>query len=113
MTEKQRDDHKFEERIFKLFELFTESIAWLQIVASPLLIGLIIGATIYFSKPSPARHVIGIIVTITGLIIGIIWATKQWKEKGTVWFISRIMATPELDNPPKENNEAENNEKQE
>lgn len=37
-----------------------------------------------------------------GLVIGIIWATRQWKGKGTIWFMSRIMATPELDNPDEE-----------
>lgn len=44
----------------------------------------------------------GIIVATIGLVIGIIWATRQWKGKGTIWFMSRIMATPELDNPDEE-----------
>ncbi|UKJ06216.1 hypothetical protein [Solitalea lacus] len=70
----------------------------MQIVASPLLIGLAIGATIYFSDPTTTRLFIGIIVATVGLIVGIIWATRQWKGKGTIWFMSRIMATPELDN---------------
>jgi len=83
--------------IFRVFELITESIGWLQIVASPLLIGLAIGAIIYFPEPTKTRLVIGISVVIFGLIIGIIWATKKWKGKGTIWFLSRIMATPELD----------------
>lgn len=85
-----------------MFELFTEVMGWLQIVASPLLIGLAIGAVIYFSDPTSIRLVIGVVITTIGLVIGIIWANKQWKGKGTIWFMSRIMATPELDDLEKE-----------
>ncbi len=88
-----------------MFELFTEVMGWLQIVASPLLIGLAIGAIIYFSNQTTVRLIIGIGVAVSGLIVGIIWATKQWKGKGTIWFMSRIMATPELDNLEDENDE--------
>jgi hypothetical protein len=77
----------------------------LQIVASSFLIGLAIGAVIYFSDPTTIRLIIGIAVATAGLVIGIIWAIKQWRGKGTIWFMSRIMATPELDNPDEERNE--------
>jgi hypothetical protein len=97
MTKDKKNIEKTNGGIFRVFELITESIGWLQIVLFPLLIGLILGAIIYFSNPTMIRLVLGIIVTTAGLIIGIIWATKQWKGKGTIWFMSRIMATPELD----------------
>jgi hypothetical protein len=93
MTTKQTDKKSW-------FENFADIIGWLQIVVSPLLIGLVIGAIIYFMNPTPPGLVIGISVAIIGLIIGVIWATKVWKKQGTSHFISRIMATPELD--PKE-----------
>lgn len=89
----------------KIFEFITEVIGWLQIVASPLLIGLGIGALVYFSNPTNTRLVIGITVAVLGLIIGILWATKIWKTKGTISFMSRIMATPELDKKETETNE--------
>lgn len=82
----------------KTFEYITETIGWLQIVASPLLIGLGIGAFIYFQDPTLLRLIIGIIISIIGLIFGIIWANKVWRTKGTVWFMSQISATPDLDN---------------
>lgn len=85
------------------FELITESIGWLQIVASPFLIGIIIGALIYFPNPSSITLILGIIVAILGLFLGIMWANKEWKGKGTIWFMSRVMATPELDNPDAQN----------
>jgi hypothetical protein len=97
MTKEKKNIQKTDGGIFRIFELIMESIGWLQIVASPLLIGLIVGAIIYFPNPTTTRLVSGIIIATLGLVIGIIWATKQWKGKGTIWFMSRIMATPELD----------------
>jgi hypothetical protein len=106
MKKEKKDIEKNSGGNFKIFEFITELIGWLQIVASPLLIGGIIGAIIYFSRPSTTRLVIGIIVTTVGLVLGVIWATKKWKRKGTIFFLSRIMATPELDNPRKEINKS-------
>jgi hypothetical protein len=37
-------------------------------------------------------------VIILGLLIGILWANKIWKTKGTISFLSQISATPDLDN---------------
>lgn len=88
----------------KLFEMGTEVIGWLQIMASPSLIGLGLGSLIYFSEPTTLRLWIGILVALAGLITGMVWASKRWKGKGTIWFMSRIMATPELD-VDDENNE--------
>ncbi|WP_226065050.1 hypothetical protein [Kaistella polysaccharea] len=85
------------------FELITESIGWLQIVASPFLIGIIIGALIYFPNPSSITLILGIIAAILGLVLGIMWANKALKGKGTIWFMSRVMATPELENPDAQN----------
>ena len=93
----------------KFFEFITEAIGWLQIVASPLLVGLGIGALIYFPDPTTTRLILGIIVATLGLIVGIILANKAWKGKGTIWFVSRVMATPELDEPDEENNITETN----
>ena len=79
------------------FEFFTECLGWLQIAASPFLLGLISGAIVYFSSPSAIRLVAGVGLTLLGLLIGIIWATRVWKGRGTIWFMSRISASPELD----------------
>lgn len=85
-----------------VFDYTFEIIGWLQIVVSPLLLGLIIGFVIYVSNPGTLRLIVGISVATLGLIIGIIWATKAWKKKGTMHFVSRVMATPELDNVDEE-----------
>ncbi len=79
------------------FESFTEIMGWLQIVASPLLLGIVIGYLIYVADPSSTRLFIGILIAALGLIIGIMWATRVWKNDGTSNYISKIAASPELD----------------
>jgi hypothetical protein len=91
-----------EKYMFKLFELITESIGWLQIAASPFLISAGIGIILYFSIPGITTLIIGSCITLIGLALGIYLATKAWKGNGTVSFLSRVSATPELDG--KENN---------
>ena len=86
----------------KSFERLTSFFAWLQIVASPALIGLFIAFFIYSNYASTAGLIISIVVAVAGLTIGVVLATKIWKRKGTVNFISKISATPELENPKAE-----------
>jgi hypothetical protein len=75
-----------------------EVIGWIQIVFSPLLLAGIIGFIIYVSNPTATRLVVGIIVSFIGLIIGIVFANRVWKKHGTMHFVSRVSASPELDN---------------
>ena len=85
------------------FDRLFEIVGWIQIVASPLLLAAIIGFLVYISKPNTIRLIIGIVIVIVGLMVGIIWATKIWKgKKGTIHFISRVNASPELDPPDEE-----------
>lgn len=81
------------------FGYFTELMGWLQIFASPFLIGIAIAAFIYFPQPTTLRLVIAIGVALVGLITGIVFATKVWRKQGTVNFVSSIMSTPEPDDP--------------
>lgn len=86
------------------FEYFTEIVGWIQIVASPFLAGLIIGAIIYFSKPDRSTLIMAIVIATIGLTFGVIWATKVWRKKGTMHFMSKINATPELDKKEEDQN---------
>ena len=96
MADQDLQNNKPENK-FSFFDYLFEIIGWLQIVVSPLLLGLLIGAGIYFTNPTTARMVAGIAVAVLGLTTGIIIATRAWKGKGTIHLISRDMATPELD----------------
>ena len=80
----------------KVIEFILELIGWVQIVLFPLLIGFFLGAVVYYYQRDEVGLVLGIIVAFIGLIAGIILATRIWKKKGTVSFLSRIRATPEL-----------------
>lgn len=91
--------------MFKIFEYMTEVMGWLRIVVSPLLVGIVIGALVYFSKPDTTRLLIGVSIVILGLIVGIIWATKVWKKKGTINFLTEITATPDLDKTDNDSSE--------
>ncbi len=93
------------------FDLIAEVWGWLQIVASPLIVGVIVGAIIYLSNPTSARLALAIIVGLAGLIIGILFANKVWKKHGTLYFISRVMATPELEHSEDEKKDEEIEEK--
>jgi len=97
MCDKTQTSETKKEKISPL-DYFTEVVGWLQIVAFPLSIGLLVGACIYFSNPSTERLVIGSVIVITGLITGIVFATRVWKKQGTMHFVSRVTASPELDN---------------
>ena len=88
----------------KILEWITSFFAWLQIVASPLFFGVLIGLIVY-----------GIYPTTIGLIVGnwycyfrfdnrTNFCVKNLKKRGTIDFISRISASPELDNFDSEKN---------
>lgn len=79
------------------FELFFEIIGWVKIALSPILISTFVGGLIYFLKPNDATMVIAIVILLAGFITGIYFANKAWKKDGTMHFLSRTMATPELD----------------
>lgn len=80
-----------------MLKFITEAMGWLQILIFPTFVGLGIGAWIYLSDQTTTRLIIGILIAILGLILGILWATKLWRTKGTTSFLSKISATPDID----------------
>ena len=79
------------------FDRLTETFGWIQIMLSPTLVGLALGGLFYLYSPNSVGELVGITIASIGLVIGIIWATKVKKKYGAIWFVSRVMATPELD----------------
>ena len=96
MTKIAEKENTIQKRNF--FDYVTEVIGWLQIVFSLFLLAGVIGFFIYTSNPSLIRLIVGISVAASGLVLGIVLATKAWKRKGTINLISRVSASPELDN---------------
>lgn len=89
MSKRRNEILHSEGRYFRYFRVFNECLGWIQIVASPFLMGLIIGAIIYYSNQTTVRLCVGVIIATTGLIIGMFWATKYYKGGGTISFISK------------------------
>ncbi|TXF76049.1 hypothetical protein [Chryseobacterium sp.] len=79
------------------FEKTTETIGWLRIFLSPFLIGLIISAVIYFSYPNIWTMIASCAVLALSVVLGAKMASNAAKEHGTMNYISRTAATPELD----------------
>lgn len=80
----------------KILELFIEILGWLRIVVSPTLIGTVIGGVLYLYFKNTTGVYLGVGAVILGLIIGVIWASMTWKKQGTVNFLSKVNASPEL-----------------
>ena len=100
--QKKREKHEGKSHL-TIFEQLLELFGWIQIVASPLLLGIIIGFVVLLGNPFGVGLIIGTAVALLGLVIGIVWATRIWRKRGTINFMSRIMASPELDNDVDEN----------
>ncbi|QKJ63220.1 hypothetical protein [Flavobacterium sp. M31R6] len=81
----------------KGLESITEIIGWLQIVISPTIIGTGLGFIFYSNFENMTGLILGIIISLIGFIIGIVLANKKYKTTGTVNFLSRISATPEIE----------------
>jgi hypothetical protein len=71
MNAKQPNEHA-QKKGTSIFLLFTEIIGWLQIFASPFLIGIIIAFVIYFSMPGNSGLVFGVPIAVAGTLIGAI-----------------------------------------
>ncbi len=85
-------------KLHKLLENLVEAISFSKIVLSPLLIGLFIGIVIYANKTDGVGLIIGLIATLTGLVLGILLATWARKKSGSATeFNSRINASPDID----------------
>ncbi len=83
--------------MFKFISFLVEFINWIRIVSSPTLIGLIVGGVFYYFFQNPIGKVLWVICAIIGFILGIIWASSIWRKQGTTTFLSKIIATPDLD----------------
>lgn len=81
---------------FRVLEYIPKILAWLQIAASPIVIGLIAGSLIYLYNRNAYGLTIGITVAVLGVIVGILWAERIRKKRGTVEHMARLIHLPEL-----------------
>jgi hypothetical protein len=79
------------------FDKAIDAIGWLQIVASPFIGGIIVGGIFYLLIRNTLGVLIGILLACTGLITGVVLANRISRKSGTIDFMSRVDASPELD----------------
>ena len=82
--------------MFAFLKNLTSFFAWLQIMVSPSLVGMIVGSLAWLGLRGVPGVVIGSGCAALGVGLGIWWAEKARKGKGTVEFVSRIRRHPEL-----------------
>ena len=79
------------------FKRMVRVIAFLQIAVAPLLIGAISGLGIYSFFPQTIGLLLEVLFTLIGLVMGIVWAFRVDRKSGVVEYMSRVIASPELD----------------
>ncbi len=85
---------KFLEKLIAFFN-------YLKIAASPTLFGFIISAIVYANKPDTVGQILAIIIAISGIVCGVLLANWAKRKVGTTEFMSRINASPDLDDAMK------------
>lgn len=86
----------------KFFEKFVELLFIIRLALSPILVGGLVGAYIYFDALSLPGEILGIGIIIAGLILGILLVMRVKRKQTAVEFLTKVMATPELDKKKKE-----------
>ncbi|GAB3737078.1 hypothetical protein GCM10027594_17920 [Hymenobacter agri] len=80
----------------KIIEWFLSSLAWLQIFISPTVIGAILGVIIWLNMRNAWGLNSAVIIALIGCGVGIAFAEKARCDKGTIEFMARNIAHPEL-----------------
>ncbi|UOQ97127.1 hypothetical protein MUN81_18035 [Hymenobacter sp. 5317J-9] len=80
----------------KIIEWLLSSLAWLQIFISPAITGSIIGVIIWLNMRNALGFSAAIIIALIGCGVGVAFAEKARRGKGTIEFMSRNIAHPEL-----------------
>ncbi len=83
--------------IFKIAETITEIIGWIAIVISFTLLGILVALVINYNFHTTIGLIIAILIGTLLALVGIKVAGKSYKGKGTVTFLSRVNASPDLD----------------
>ena len=85
----------------KFIEQLLSWLAWLQLFIAPAAIGSFLGLMLWLNFRTAWGLAGGIMLAILGIGAGIVFAEKARRGKGTIEFISRTSAHPELDRDEK------------
>ncbi|HEX8659800.1 MAG TPA: hypothetical protein VF690_19815 [Hymenobacter sp.] len=82
--------------MFAFFKNLTSFFAWLQIMVSPTLGGVVLGGIAWLGLKGIPGAAVGCGCVALGVGLGTWWAEKARKGKGTVEYVSRIRRHPEV-----------------
>jgi hypothetical protein len=81
----------------KLIEQLLSALAWLQLFIAPAIIGSFLGLLLWLNFRNGWGLVGGGVLVLLGIVVGVAFAEKARRGKGTIEFMSRTSAHPELD----------------
>jgi len=81
----------------KAFQAIVGSLFWIRIFVSPLLAGIMIGGLVFLAIQGFWGWLAWGVLALIGMVSGVLLAEHARRTRGTVEFMSRVGATPELD----------------
>ena len=78
----------------KIFSILIETVFWIQFFITPLGIGGLIAVFIYISNQKLLW--LSIAITVISAILGVVYAERVRRKKGTSRYASRIIGTPDI-----------------
>lgn len=80
-----------------MFDKIIKALAWTQVAVVPAMIGVGLGLLGWLSLKGVWGVFLGSALALGGLFIGVTWANRVSRKHGSIQFIARVSATPELD----------------
>lgn len=86
----------------KFFEKIVELINWLKIFLSPVVISLMLALVVYlYGRDNYWSQFFAAFIIVAGVVVGVYFAEKMRKKYGAENFMSKIYASPDLDDVKK------------
>ncbi|MFD2718376.1 hypothetical protein ACFST9_06595 [Hymenobacter monticola] len=80
----------------KIIEWLLSSLVWLLIFIAPAITGAIFGVIIWLHSRDAWSLRAAILIVLTGCGVGVAFAEKARRDKGSIEFMARNIAHPEL-----------------
>lgn len=80
--------------MFRFLEGLTEIIGWIKIFLSLVFSFGLVGGLLYLFIDGLVGLILGAIILVAGIVMGIIIATRKWKNEGTMNFLSSANIDP-------------------
>jgi FtsH-binding integral membrane protein len=76
-------------KMLKIIGYILEIWAWIRLALAPTILGCLLGVLIYNDNQTKLRLIIALFLAVSGLIGGIVFATRISRKKGALKFLTR------------------------